>query len=100
MNFEQLKVFLGHKTKQQQELDAELEEASAQMEKESLEVQKMLRSKGWEVLGKFYDSKLKYATQMCTVCKPEELVKHQAEVKVIEELYGSLQSKLAQIIDN
>lgn len=97
---EKLYAYMGGKTEREIQLEAEREQYIREMEEQKNEVTKLVKSKGWQLVEKYLDNRIKACHVKMEKCGKRKLSKLQNEVKTIKGVFGFLNSKIAMNLDN
>lgn len=97
---EKLYAYMGGKTDRELQLQAEREQVIKEMEKEKREVTKVVKSKGWQMIEKYLDTRIRSAHIEMEKCSKRKLKGLQNEVKVIKGIFGFLSARIARNFDN
>ncbi len=89
-------AYMGGKTEQEKQLLAEQENIIKQMEEEAAAITRMVSGKGWKMLQKYMESRVKYLHVQMEKCSSKDLYKIQNEIKTIKSVFGFLESKIMQ----
>jgi len=90
---------MGGATEKEKMLQAEEQKLGKKIKDESDSVTKMIQSKGWDVVERYLEAKIKAIHIRMEGCSEKELIQYQAEIKAIKGLFGFLGSKVVQVFD-